>query len=221
MKKPPDLPEPVGAVCPYCEQTLDKRPKRKKKCAHCGEYIFVRSRQHLFPSTLLTERDAIVVDHFEQLKGTASFGVDNEDFLRERETLTQRFGRQPASGDVLWSLYNRLAHDLAATGDRAPPFLYFLMAHFLYEDGRDFFPVLQQSGRMELMQQEQYGFVDEVRILTAGDASCEACQKFEGRVLTLHDALAQMPIPCKECSFELCEGKPGWCRCTYLPVVDV
>ena len=221
MKQLPDLPEAVGAVCPYCKQILEKRPKRKTKCPHCGEYIFVRSGQQLFLSTLLTERDAIVVDHFEQLKGIGTFGVDRDDFFQEREKLTQRFGRQPASGDVLWSLYNRLAHDLAASGDPPPSFLHFLMAHYLYEDGRGFIHLLEQSRKMELRAYKRDGIVDKVFIITAGDASCEACRKLEGKVFRVDEALGQMPIPCKDCTFDFAgTGQPGLCRCLYGAVVD-
>ena len=208
-------------TCPYCSEVLDETPQRKKKCPSCGRYIFVRSGQDLFPSTLLTEQDARVVDHFHTLKGTGTFDVRDADFLRERDELAQRFGRQPTSGDVLWSLYNRLAHDFVTSGAAPPAFLYFLMAHYLYEDGRDFFHLLQQSRRMELAHYKQLGFVEKVQIWTGRDASCEACRTLHGRVLTLEDALEQMPVPCKDCTFDFRgTGQPGWCRCSYLTVVD-
>jgi len=206
--------------CPYCSKALDEMPKRKKKCPSCGRYIFVRSGQDLFPSILLTEQDARVVDHFHTLKGISTFEVREADFFRERDELAERFGRQPASGDVLWSLYGRLAYDFGAAGKLPPPLLYFLMAHFLYDEGREFRHLLQQSHEMELTEYRESPFVEKVRILTGGDASCEACQQLEGKVLTLDKASELMPIPCRECTFELHPGKPGWCRCICLPVLD-
>jgi hypothetical protein len=220
MKRPPDMPEAMGAACPYCNQILEKKPKRKMKCPHCGEDIFVRSRQDLFPSILLTEQDARVADHFQTLMGIATFEVSQADFFRERRQLAERFGSQPASGDILWSLYQRTAHDFAAAGELPPPLLYFLMAHFLYDEGREFRHVLRASNEMELRQYQESLRVHKVSISTGGNASCEACQKLEGRVFTIDEALEQAPIPCKQCTFELSPGKPGWCRCGYITALD-
>lgn len=220
MKQPPDMPEPIGAVCPYCKKTLDKTPKRRTKCPHCGEYIFVRSGQDLFASILLTEQDARVVDHFHRLEGIATFGVDRDDFFRERERLTRQFGKKPSSSDVLWSLYNTVISRLADIGEFHPSFLYFLMAHFLYDEGREFRHLLQQSIEMQLTEYRESRVADKVRILTGRDGSCEACRQLEGRVFTLDEAFELMPIPCKDCTFELHPGKPGWCRCQYLSGVD-
>jgi hypothetical protein len=219
MGQPPGTLGPIGAVCPYCKQILLKMPGRKTKCPHCGEYIFVRSAQELFPSSLLSEQDARVVDHFQTLQGTSIFEVSEADFFRERDELAERFGTHPASGDVLWSLYNRLAHDFAIRGKLPPSFLYFLMAHFLYDEGREFRHVLRQSHEMELRQLREQPFSKKVQIL-ASEASCEACQKLGGKVFTVDEALEQMPLPCEDCTFELNPGKPGWCRCLYLAVVE-
>jgi hypothetical protein len=34
--------QPAFVRCPYCRRKLDKAPKRKSKCPHCGEFIYVR-----------------------------------------------------------------------------------------------------------------------------------------------------------------------------------
>lgn len=34
----------VDSICPYCGGVLTKKPLRKTKCSHCGEYIYVRTR---------------------------------------------------------------------------------------------------------------------------------------------------------------------------------
>lgn len=31
--------------CPYCNNPLEKKPTRKKKCPSCGEYIYVKKGQ--------------------------------------------------------------------------------------------------------------------------------------------------------------------------------
>ena len=34
--------QPAFVRCPYCQRKLDKAPRRKSKCPHCGEFIYVR-----------------------------------------------------------------------------------------------------------------------------------------------------------------------------------
>ena len=234
MKQPPDLPEPIGAVCPCCKQTLDKRPKRKKKCPHCGSYIYVRS----LPSgnhhkVLVTEDGAKSIDlERERVRSTKRwlkrlderFGVSDKDFDRHRKMLRERFGQEPGDGDVLWSLFHGVLDRSMKDGNsRTLSRLYFEMARFLYEEGRDFSHLLVQSHRMELMDYRDvisWGFVERVHIATKDDRSCQACKRLQGTVLTIEEALANMPVPCKECTYELRKGSPGWCRCMYLAVLD-
>jgi hypothetical protein len=221
--------EEPEAVCPYCQQVLDKRPKRKKKCPHCENYIYIRG---LPPKgerrVLVTEDEAEEIDsqwkqlHFRRkwLGMLQQYGIVDEDFDAHRKKLRERFGQEPSDGDVVWSLFHEALDGSMKSGDfQELKRLYFEMALFLCKEGRDFFPTLQQSRKMELAEYKQRGFVEKVRIL-AGDASCEACQQLKGKVLTFDEALEQMLIPCKECTFELHEGRPGWCRCLYLPVLD-
>ncbi len=39
--------QPAFVRCPYCRRKLDKAPKRKSKCPHCGESIYVRGDELL------------------------------------------------------------------------------------------------------------------------------------------------------------------------------
>jgi hypothetical protein len=215
MKQPPDLPEPTAAVCPYCKQILDKRPERKKKCPHCHNYIYVRSK----PSgdhhkVLVTENGAKRMDLDWQkvwwtnkwLRRLEQDGLSDRHFDRVRERLRERFGQEPSDADVVWALLNE-AGDI------------FSMALFLYEEGRDFLQLLQRLRKMELMSYEGWGRPAQVEILAGGD-SCESCKAQNGRILTVDQALKTMPLPNNTCSYELEPGKPGWCRCIYLPVFD-
>jgi uncharacterized Zn finger protein (UPF0148 family) len=45
-------------TCPYCGSSLAERPKRKKKCPHCGNYIYVRTRPADRKKVLVTEEQA-------------------------------------------------------------------------------------------------------------------------------------------------------------------
>ena len=199
------------ASCPYCEAFIKDVPKKKKKCPACGNYIYVRTKQNLFPSTLLTEDDALAVDEFEKLK---AHGITPKDFTNEKNRLSREKNTKVISINVCLSLYDELL--LRTTDLSLLKFLYFEMSLFLYNTGGDFFKPLQMSAKIELMAYQQKG-IERVFVFTGGDASCPECQKLSGRVYTIDEALREKPIPCKACIHKLHDGREGWCRCQYMP----
>jgi len=48
----------VKSICPNCDQKLSKRPGRKAKCPHCGNFIYVRTRPSDKKRVLVTEDQA-------------------------------------------------------------------------------------------------------------------------------------------------------------------
>ena len=72
------------------------------------------------------------------------------------------------------------------------------------------------------LRRYQKGGVKQVRISSAGDASCPACREQSGKVYLIEDALEKMPIPCKDCTFDLHgeHASVGWCRCVYTPIIE-
>src|SRR2546428_838802 len=97
-------------TCPYCSKTLDKMPGRKKKCPHCGNFMYVRTHPVDRQRVLVTERGAHDID--EQwaaihAKQRVMRFVDEAEFGKEKEALYARFGREPSDQDVLWSIYNK------------------------------------------------------------------------------------------------------------------
>lgn len=62
----------------------------------------------------------------------------------------------------------------------------------------------------------QIGHVKEVEILDAGDSSCAICQSLRRKKYTIQEALKTMPIPVKNCKNDY-----GFCRCIYLPIVEI
>lgn len=53
----------VDAVCPYCSKKLEKKPSRKKKCPHCENYIYSRTRPYDKKKILITESE---IDQIEE-----------------------------------------------------------------------------------------------------------------------------------------------------------
>lgn len=64
--------------------------------------------------------------------------------------------------------------------------------------------------------------VKRVRISDAGEASCPACRKQSGKIYLIEDAIKEMLIPCKDCTFDLhgIHTRVGWCRCVYVAELD-
>ena len=49
-------------VCPYCNGHLEQKPAKKKKCSHCGKYIYVRTRPQDQMKVLVTEKQAELIE---------------------------------------------------------------------------------------------------------------------------------------------------------------
>lgn len=201
----------TGCKCPNCGAMIDKAPKRKTKCVSCNKDVYVRNKQSIFPSVFLTQKDAMAVDWLKRLR---DYGLDEADYFSMNSELAKRFGRQPFSTDVIWGLFSKLillnSKDFQFIGS-----LRYSMALFLYQEGRDFFPELQESARMELMSFRKDS-IKKAEIHTCKEASCEACRALDGTVLTVKDALKLMPIPCNDCTHSLGKNNRGFCRCRYL-----
>jgi len=103
---------PVGNVdvmCPHCNQRLEKKPGRKKKCPHCGEFIFVRTRPSDEKQVLVTEAQAEEIEEqWSIVNGThESYLAKKRRFTSEKAKLAKHFGREPSDNDVTWSLLNQ------------------------------------------------------------------------------------------------------------------
>lgn len=195
------------SVCPYCSSNLDKPPKKKKKCPSCGNFMYVRFSRILFPFTYLTEDEAFATDEFYSLQ---EHGISKDDFFRKYEQIGQE-----NYALTYVAIYEDLL--LEETDNFQLQSIYFKLSLLHYKLGNEFTSYLQHQAKLELMDLKQSGF-DKVKISSVG--SCEACQKLDGRVLAISDALKERPIPCLECTHESEKGKPGWCMCRYVAVFD-
>lgn len=200
-------------ICPYCRCVLTRMPRRKTRCPTCGNDIYVRSKQDVLPTALLTKEDALAADLLRDLE---SYGIQVDHFRGMDRKLSQQLGRDPFAAEVAWNLAKMLASqstDLQAAGS-----IYYRMALFLNELGRDHVPVLQKSSQTRLLYCKQHGW-ERVHIRAAGESSCQACRAQDGRILSTEDALRSMPVPCKDCTTVLFESDRGFCRCLYEPCI--
>ena len=106
-------------ICPYCAKALDKMPSRKKKCPHCGHYMYVRTRPSDRKRVVVTEQDAIKIDEQWMMEhGTyEAYLADKREFDTQKAELAKKWGREPSDGDVYWAIYNKQLLEHAKKGD--------------------------------------------------------------------------------------------------------
>jgi hypothetical protein len=196
----PMKPEPEPAPCPYCGVILEPRPKRKKKCPHCAQYVFVRR------GTLLTKEEAAIDDWLKQVD---HLHVTRKAFDRQRQKLGEQFGSTPSVNDTAWRILNNLLMTRQRHHDQQ--LIYLEMARIVRAEGkRDFRPYLAEAAKHELLELKEGGFFDRVTVTTCNDEHvCRACRALTRETFTIDEALATLPVP------NNCQSEEG-CRCGYI-----
>ena len=187
--------------CPYCKEVLAQKPKRKKKCSHCGKPIYVRKGR------LMTEDEATTQ---EWLGFLSQFGITRKCFESHRKSLTMQFGFEAPVYDTIWRVLNSLV-----TPKRSRESLqavYWLMARLVRGEGKDPKPYLAQAVKLELENLKLLG-IKTVRITNVGFqrsiSACAVCQELHGQRFGIEQALRELPVPMR------CENPDG-CRCEYV-----
>jgi hypothetical protein len=228
----------IGAKdnCPYCMRKLSKIPERKMKCEFCKEYIFpktrpdrirviVKDRERKLIDDLYSEfmdakylRDYGFIPKKDQDKLAISTmrnsGFNAEDYTKMKEQLKKQFGHDPSPRDVVWGIFNRKI--MESKSYQEIKYIYNNMARFLFEEGKDHYNLLKKSNECNLLHFKKTKLIAKV-IIDAIPNSCKECQKLNGNIYTIKEALEKMPIPCKECNHDNNEGGFGWCRCMWQP----
>jgi hypothetical protein len=148
-------------------------------------------------------------------------GIQESDLRRTVEQLTVEFARPAGWADALWRLMHKLLE--TASNNHERKMINFQMARFMWEEKRDCLHVSREAARIELYgykEAAEAGWLDrsnlQLKISTAGAASCPACQALDGSLFTYDEALRVMPLPVPDCTNEKDAGHPrGWCRCTW------
>ena len=211
-------------LCPYCNGSLEQEPKKKKKCPHCKNFIYVRTSPSTRKKILVTEEGIKEIENEWKryqnknncLRNLKSYGVTEEDFESHKNKLSKDIGNEPDDSDVIYSIYNDLI--LKNNDIHTLKMIHYEIALYLNSEGKDYIKPRQESSRMELLSYQQLG-VNEVEIMTAGNQSCVNCQKIENKIFKISDALKLMPLPCKDCTYPLYNENEGFCRCCYSPKI--
>lgn len=96
-------------ICPYCNETLDKMPGRKKKCPFCGDFIYVRTRPNDKKKILIRkDQISVIEEQWAIANGThEQFLAEQEAYEKERDVLRNKFGREPSENDIRWLMLNK------------------------------------------------------------------------------------------------------------------
>jgi len=212
--------------CPYCDNSLTPTPRRKTKCKNCGNYFYVKTRVSDRLKVIVTEEEKESIE-----KDWTQYYIDNapspcptfitDEEFQEAEKLVQAKGKKIIPNDIAWGLLNKKLNSYIKQKNFGGMHqLYYEMAIFTQKEGRDCFQLLQESSRCYLLDAKSRE-LEKVEISTAGEGnSCSHCQKLNGKVFTIEEALRDMPIPVKECMTEVFVDGKGFCRCIYSPVID-
>ncbi len=200
--------------CPSCGVLLARKPKRKKKCPHCGEYIRVRK------GNLYTEKQLEVIDWLPRLE---RYGVTFQTFTKHFLKVMKAEGHEPEVGDVVWDILGHLL-DMALSEEK-PNYsrlssIYFQLWDFArhHKPEEDSKPYLVESTRYGLLvakKDKEAGLYERVRVYTCNDSLvCDACRALsDGPPIDIDEALRTMPVP------NQCRSERG-CRCWYFPVIE-
>ena len=99
----------INSVCPSCNFEFDEKPERKKKCPHCGNNIFVRTRPLDRKKVLISDKQIEQLDLqwqlYNEYKERENYERD-PDYVKVRDGLRKKFKREPSVSDVRWGLAN-------------------------------------------------------------------------------------------------------------------
>jgi len=150
------------------------------------------------------------------LRQLNEFGITELDFQARKKKLLEKPGNWSDS-DVIWSLFNEVVVRTQDSHHRK--MIYYSMALFLNDEGRDPIVSLRESARIELQIHERHG-ITHVGVSATSD-SCEACKQLEKKTFSIVEALENNPLPCKECTHLLDKkSQRGFCRCSYIGLVE-
>jgi hypothetical protein len=208
-----------SSTCPYCDYHFPVMPQRRELCPSCNKVIYVwySTTQNL--KKLITEEEA------HRITKEFSEHIEKYEFLNKQETLektddeikqlqSELLEKDPTTtlDDAYLFLLNNKIRKTRNNSEKSR--LHNLKAMILDNSGKDFYPDLRESKRLELLHLKTHDFVKKVQIITNPD-SCKVCKRDSDHILTIEEALEHMPLPHKDCARPM-NGETGFCRCSYL-----
>jgi hypothetical protein len=140
----------------------------------------------------------------------------SKDFEDMKIKLTERFGKEANDNDIIWGLLNQKLIKSHSLHDQK--MVHWEMARFLFEEGKNPNKMLKEVSKYQLRKFKDSGLKMKVRIDCAGSKnnSCKECQKLNDKIYTIKKALEDMPLPCKNCTYDTNKNGFSWCRCMWV-----
>lgn len=206
--------------CPYCGHSFDAMPARKRKCPSCKQVVCPKSTPEHREKRLMTEAQADEAERlWEQyqlrqraLSTLSTFGLDQTHLEKQLKSGAR------SDTEAVAALLRSVAESAKDLHDRKMAF--YQLAVAAEGEGLPYQDYLAHVAKSALLRYQQSG-VRKVEILSAGHGNaCPRCQLQNGRILTVSEALREMPIPYSGCTQTLTGGTPGFCRCCYVAAFD-
>lgn len=190
--------------CPYCASPLPKMPARKTKCKACGQFMYVKSSPDNRQKRLMTKAQAAAAE--------AAWAAQAD--CARAEQLAIAAGIKPlATVAATKAALIALASNPKADKQQRKMAAVGLVRLAASQEERESWSALAYALELEMMQDG--GAVPQVMI--RGDAErCPVCARADGQVMRIESALADMPLPPRDC-LKLAEGYG--CLCRYLAVI--
>lgn len=197
----------ITPACPHCDAALAKPPKRKARCKSCGEAIYVRTTQELFPTAYLTEEQAKAADWLRTLQDQG-LGLPT---YRQMEASLRREGGDAPPLEVIRAMLKQLID----RGDNR--FALWQYARFKADIGEDAWKAQREAFQGEARDYAEAPYVSKVKIHASN--CCEACYPFHEKEYTPEQLLADAILPPRGC-LRHAQGGDGLCKCRYEPQHD-
>ena len=189
-------------------------PTRRRKCRDCGDTIHTRTDRKKRRKYLLTADQAKQRDQEEAERKAA----EQAEAERKKKEAQRRARRER---DIQWKELSKMAQKAMRARDwHTLSDVYTQQAYILFAEGRPHHDVAVEAQRFNLMSLRDLGILA-VRVRASRDGRvCDHCASLDGKVLTIEEALKQMPIPGSSC-FDGSHENPhgGRCRCVYQAVL--
>lgn len=208
-------------ACPLCGVLLNPIPKRKTKCSACHTDVYVRSKQTLFNSDLLTEEYAFTADFFKELE---YIGATKEQYIKTAEELSVKWGFTPKPYDVVWNLSTKMIVSTPRNygmreGLDTICLIYAAQANYLENRKIDPYTPRLLLNETELDKISIMGdFVKGVEAITNG--CCKQCEAICPKTATIEHYKETKLLPYKQCTRKLkTSDDHSWCVCYYAPII--
>ena len=199
-------------ICPSCSTPFIAWPERKRKCPSCKEDVYVKKSPKTQKWSLIDKNTMQTWEiEWEKiyfikrwLTKLSEFGYTKSDY---EKIITQS---QMSEKDAIWSIFNQAL--LKYAGDfHTSGMIYFNMAYFLLEEGKDPIHIVQLCKEMEIQDIEKQ--IKNSRSLSSNikissnfhiSANCTNCKFLNDKVISIEEARRLQPIPLKDCNRQFC-----------------